>query len=74
MSCSYAIKRIQLNNENIYLNLWDTIGQEKSISLTKFFIKDSDCVVIGFSVTCDSDFKEVRDWYKIAKENLSIMR
>ena len=68
-SCSFATKRIQLNNENIDLHLWDTIGQEKFRALLKMFIKYSDCIVIGFDITCDSSFREIRDWYNFAKNN-----
>ena len=67
---SFVSKRIELNNENIDLNLWDTIGQEKFRDITKIFIKDSDCIVFGFAVTSKSCFDEIRDWFKIVKENL----
>ena len=68
-SCSFTTKTIKFNGENIDLNLWDTIGQEKFRPLTKMFIKDSGCIVIGFDTTDNSSFEEVKDWYKIAKDN-----
>ena len=68
-SASFVTKTIQLNNENIDLYLWDNVGQEAYRSLSKIFIINSDCIVIGFSIESDSSFEEIRDWYKIAKEN-----
>ena len=66
---SFVVKSIELNNEIIGLNLWDTIGQEKFRALSKIFIKDSDFIVFGFDVASKSSFEEIKDWYKIVNEN-----
>ena len=60
---------MELNNENVVLSLWDTIGQEKFIPQTKLFIKDSDYIVFGYDLTRKSCFEKIRNWYKIVKEN-----
>ena len=66
---SYALASIEFNNKNIALNLWDTCGSKTYRQLSKIALKDCDCVVIGFTVTNNSSFQEVREWYNLAKEN-----
>ena len=69
MNASLFIKGIKLEKDKtIELNLWDTSGQERFRSLTKFYLKDADCFVLGFDVTNIESFKDIRDWYNIAKE------
>ena len=69
LNASFETKRIKLNNENIYLNLWDTNGHEVYRPLSKVFIKDSDSIVLGFDITNEDSFQDIRIWYNIAKEN-----
>ena len=63
------------NNIKITLRLWDTAGQQRYRKLNESFMKDSDCIVIGFDITTNSSFDEVKKyWYptvkKILKTNL----
>ena len=69
--CCYSQLKIKLQkNKEITLNLWDTIGQEKFRSLTKLFMNDLDCVVIGYDITQKNTFEEAkRFWYKMVREN-----
>ena len=72
MNSSYAIKKIELENKKaIELELWDTIGQEKYRSLTKIFLANTDCFVLGFDITNKSSFDDVKDWYSLAKESVN---
>ena len=71
-TCTRQIKKIEIKNKKIKLRLWDNIGQEKFRSLTKIYLKDSDCIVIGFDVTNESSFKDIKEWYLIVKEYLDI--
>ena len=63
-------KIIHLNNgKEILLNLVDTVGQEKMRPLTKLFIKDCDCAVLGYSITDKQSFEELKKfWYPTVKE------
>ena len=68
-TCSYSTKVIKLKKKKkIVLHLWDTIGQVHYRELTMLFLKDSDCVVLGFDVTNKESFEEIKDWFLIAKE------
>ena len=69
--CSYSELKIKLqNNKEITLNLLDTIGQEKFRSLTKLFMIDLDCIVIGYDITKKYTYEEAKEyWYQMAREN-----
>ena len=69
-SCSSKLIKLK-NGKEIIINFWDTVGQEKYRSLTKFFIKDSDCVVLGYDITKKDSFENIKYfWYKCSQENV----
>ena len=72
MTCRFEAKHVDIGNkEELILNLWDTIGQEKIRQITKIFLKDSDCVVLGYDVTNKRTFEEIKNyWYPYIKDNL----
>ena len=68
---SYSGKIIYLNNgKYIGLDIWDTAGQEKYRDLTTIFIKEVDCVMLGYDVTRRESFENIKFfWYNHYKEN-----
>ena len=71
-NCSFYQKHVDIgNNEELILNFWDTIGQEAYRSITKIFLKDSDCVVLGYEVINKHTFEEIKNyWYQTIKDYL----
>ena len=68
-NCSFKIKSFNLKNKQlIELYLWDTPPNESLRSQIYIALKGADCVVLGFDLTNKPTFKEIRDWYNIAKE------
>ena len=67
---SFVNIKIKLGKKKeINLHLWDTIGQEKYRSLTKIFMTDIDCAVIGYDITKRRTFEEVKNyWCPTVKE------
>ena len=63
-------KEIALKNGyKINFEIWDTPGQEKYRSINKLFIKNSDCVVLGYDITRIETFENICNfWYPTAKE------
>ena len=57
---SYNSKIIPLNNGEIIIEFWDTAGQERYKSLTKFFLKDADCIIFGYDVTKRTSFDSIK--------------
>ena len=47
----------------------DTPGQEKYRALIRIFMRDLDCVVIGYDITNKNSFEEAKEyWYNLVKE------
>ena len=60
---TYASKSIEVQGQSIRLDLWDTGGQEKYRSLTRFFYKDSPIVIIVYDITKRESFEGIRDYW-----------
>ena len=67
---SYTSKTIYSKNGNSFiLNLWDTPGQERYKSLTKFLYSNADCIVLGYDITRKESFENIKSyWYPTSKE------
>ena len=67
---SYASKVIDLEQykQSLRFDIWDTAGQEKYRSLTKFFYKDAAIAILVYDITRRDQFEEVRKyWYEQLK-------
>ena len=63
---SYASKPITFEklNKTISLDIWDTAGQEKYKSLTKFFYKDAAVAILVYDITKKESFDNIQSyWY-----------
>jgi small GTP-binding protein len=63
-SCSYVQIKVEKNNREYKINLWDTIGQEKYRSLTKIFLKDSKIVIFVYDITNRATFESLKKYWK----------
>ena len=64
-------KRIQLENETVSLDIWDTAGQEKFHSLAPIYYRNAAVVLIVFDLTDASSFAKAKDWMSELQENLA---
>ena len=69
-SCSYVQKVIKKGDKEYRVTLWDTIGQEKYISLTKIFVKDSKIVIFVYDITKRETFDSLIYWKKLIEDIL----
>ena len=63
---SYASKILNFPklNKTISLDIWDTAGQEKYKSLTKFFYKDAAVAILVYDITQKESFENMKKyWY-----------
>ena len=70
LTSSFISKKININNREYHLELWDTAGQEIYRSLTKLFLVDSKIVIFVYDITQKSTFEELDFWIKTTKDNL----
>jgi small GTP-binding protein len=45
-------KTVRYGGKQWKLELWDTAGQEKYRSLVKSYLKDADCALFVYDITC----------------------
>ena len=73
-----SIKEIKLENgEEIVLEIWDTIGQQKLRTTNKIFMKNAKIALIVYDITNENSFKNLNVFYNeinqyIGKENIVI--
>ena len=68
---SYASKKIEYPHlgKSLLLDIWDTAGQEKYKSLTKFFYKDAAMVILVYDITRKESYDNLKNfWYKEVQE------
>ena len=65
---SYHLQQLIYDNNYYQLNLWDTSGQEKYESLTKFFYSDADIILLFFSYNNEESFKKAKYLLKLVKD------
>lgn len=56
------MKKINLHNKNIILNIWDSAGQERFKSIAKSYFNKSDGVVLVFDLTNIESFNSIENW------------
>ena len=65
-----TIKIIKINDKELKVGLWDTVGQEKFRSITKTFIRGSHIVIFVYDVTRIETFLELNYWFNSTLEEL----
>ena len=59
---SYASKTLDFDsyNKSLRFDIWDTAGQEKYRSLTRFFYKDAAIAILVYDITRRDSFEELK--------------
>ena len=60
---------IKNEKENIGLQIWDTAGTERYLSITKNYFKNSQGIVVCYDVSSRKSFYNTSFWLKTIKEN-----
>ena len=63
---------IQADSGVIYLELWDTPGQVLYRNMNKLFIRDSNCVILGYAIDCRSSFDEIKEYHYNTVKNILV--
>jgi len=69
-SCSSVIKKIEINNKEYSLDIWDTAGQEKYRSLNRIFIKDAKIVILVYDISSKNSFSQLNYWIDFIHERI----
>ncbi len=58
----FKVKRIELNQKKVTLNIWDTAGQERFRNITKSFYKGAHGIIVAFSIVDVDSFNHIESW------------
>lgn len=79
LGASFISKPLHIidKKKSLKLDIWDTAGQEKYRSLTKFFYKDAAIAILVYDITNQSSFTELSEYWtqqlmECGSENLII--
>ena len=71
-SAGFKNKTIELPelHQNLDLDIWDTVGQEKYKALTKYFYQGAKMAILVYDITIKESFDSVKNyWYEDIKEH-----
>ena len=71
-SSTFTVKKMNINNKQYKINLWDTIGQESLRNLTKLFFNNSKIVIFVYDISNKESFDDLPNWVKDVEEKLGI--
>ena len=70
ISCEYKEKKIDIDGENIAnLQIWDTCGEEKFMSVTKQYYNDAHGAIVVYDLTEKKTFERLESWIENLKNN-----
>ena len=58
------IKEIEINENKVRLEIWDTIGQKDLRSANKIFMKNTNIALIVYDITNKKSFENLNEFYK----------
>ena len=66
-SLSFATKNIKISQNNgeqeLKLEVWDTVGQEKYKAMAQIFFKNSNAVILVYDITNKNSFNELKNYW-----------
>ena len=68
----FKFKTVTLSNGNqIKLQIWDTVGEERYRTIAKSYYKGAHGIVLIYDITNKTSFKNIKKWISQIKEELS---
>eukprot|EP00825_Cyclidium_porcatum_P009428 TRINITY_DN14811_c0_g1_i2.p1 TRINITY_DN14811_c0_g1~~TRINITY_DN14811_c0_g1_i2.p1 ORF type:complete len:244 (+),score=45.56 TRINITY_DN14811_c0_g1_i2:146-877(+) len=65
----FGSKMINIQNQNIKLQIWDTAGQESFRSITRSYYRSAAGALLVYDITCKESFQHIERWLSEAKAN-----
>ena len=68
-AATFSSKFLELGNQKIKFDIWDTAGQEIYRSIGKIFYKEAKVVIFVYDITDPNSFNEIKQyWYNQIKD------
>ena len=65
----YQIKKIEIGEKIVNLNIWDTAGTEIFQSLTRSYYRKCHAAIVVFDINDEKSFESLGTWIKFYREN-----
>lgn len=69
LGVEYKHKLVMMNEKKVFLQVWDTAGQEKFRTITPVYYRKVDGVVMVYDITDENSFESINYWMKNLYEN-----
>ena len=69
IACEFASRVIDIREQSIKVQIWDTAGQENFRSITRSYYRSIAAAIIVYDITCRRSFEKVQGWLNELKEN-----
>jgi small GTP-binding protein len=70
IGCEATAFDLEIDNQTVSLNIWDTAGQEIYRSLVPIYIRGARIVIVVFDVTDPRSFTRVKEWFQLVSDCL----
>lgn len=67
----FRIKRLEINDKKIKLQVWDTAGQERFKSISLSYYRGAHAIMLVFDLTNTNSFNKLNQWIKDIDRNLT---
>lgn len=61
--------RVQLPDQSIMVNIWDTAGQEKFSCMVPIYTRNANGIILVFDLTSPESFRGAQHWYNYLSED-----
>ena len=72
IACDFSIKVFQIDGNEIRIQFWDILGQERQIgSMNKLFCKDAKGALVVADITDELSIESAANWKKAVEEHIA---
>jgi small GTP-binding protein len=67
LGVEFAVKTIDINNQTVKLQIWDTAGEEAFQAITRSYYKGAICALLVYDISRRDSFEHCRKWLNEVK-------
>jgi small GTP-binding protein len=70
IGAAYVKSRVDVNGKPVYINIWDTAGQEKYSDLIPMYLRESNVVIICFDINEADSLQKVQHYRNVLSQSI----
>ena len=68
IAAAFNRKKVTIGNQTVYLDFWDTSGQERYYSISKIYFRRSTCCILVFDINDQNSFNQLNVWKSLCDD------